>query len=290
MKIARSPSIGRDDRGVAQVEFLIAFISIFVLFLGFIQLALLAVGSLVVQHAAVRAARTAAVVLDDDPVHYGNAERRNLLADGTADLAWEQRLAEQVGNTDDAAQPDPMPRHLGYGGVRMAAIGRAAFAVLAAIAPAPGRVFEWLGQEHASVAGALGTGFAGRALHGLTFHAPLTTAVTFPIAPGSTELRMGTLSPDAPVTVRVTHLFDCAVPISAALLCNTLAWNPDRGRLEWLDQAAEDRAAFDELRSAPGARDHSLLALARARFTILRAEATFPAQSAPYLYASQLPP
>lgn len=285
--------VGGDDRGVAQLEFLLAFIPVFVLFLGFVQLVLLAVASLVVQHAAVRAARSAIVVLDDDPRHYGGAERRNLLADGPADTTWEERLAEELGSTGEPAPPThPAQARLGYGGVRMAAIGRAAHATLAAIAAEPSRVFQWLGVQNPSVASALGTGSVGRALHGIAVYAPFTTAVTFPVAPGASERREGTLPPDAPVTVRVTHLFDCAVPIGAALICRKLSWDADRGRLEWFGGDAEDTEhtdAFDELRFAPGARDHSLLALARTRFAILRAEATLPAQSAPYRYASELP-
>lgn len=66
----------RAQRGVVYVEFLLAFIPIFTLFLGISQLVLLWSARIVVEHAATRAARTAAVVLDDDPRYY-DGEARN---------------------------------------------------------------------------------------------------------------------------------------------------------------------------------------------------------------------
>jgi Flp pilus assembly protein TadG len=52
-----------DRRGAAYVEFLIAFPPIFLMFLGLWQLGIMFVASLVVQHAAVCAARAAAVAI-----------------------------------------------------------------------------------------------------------------------------------------------------------------------------------------------------------------------------------
>jgi len=60
----------RGTKGAAYVEFLMAFVPLFILFLGIAQVSLLFGARLVVEHAAQRAARAAAVVLPDDPVHY----------------------------------------------------------------------------------------------------------------------------------------------------------------------------------------------------------------------------
>jgi hypothetical protein len=88
-----------DARGVAYVEFLLAFVPIFTLFLGISQLVLLWGGRLVVGHAASRAARAAAVVLDDDPRYY-DREPRN--AAGGRSLETSDLLAALA--------------HLGHGG------------------------------------------------------------------------------------------------------------------------------------------------------------------------------
>lgn len=63
-----------DARGAIYVEFLIAFMPVFVMFLGLVQLADLHQASVIVGHSAIMAARSAVVVLHDDPQYYGNAE------------------------------------------------------------------------------------------------------------------------------------------------------------------------------------------------------------------------
>ena len=61
----------RDDtRGAVYVEFLIAFMPVFVFFLCLLQLALLFSAKLVVDHAATTGARSAAVVFGDEPRPY----------------------------------------------------------------------------------------------------------------------------------------------------------------------------------------------------------------------------
>ena len=64
----------RDEKGAVYVEFLIAFLPIFVLFLSLVQLTLIEMGNLVAKHAAVCAARAAIVVLGDDPQQYGGTD------------------------------------------------------------------------------------------------------------------------------------------------------------------------------------------------------------------------
>jgi hypothetical protein len=61
----------RGTEGAVFVEFLIAFLPVFTMFLCLLQLALLFSVRLVVDHAAANTARAAAVVIGDDPETYG---------------------------------------------------------------------------------------------------------------------------------------------------------------------------------------------------------------------------
>ena len=61
-------------RGAVFVEFLIAFLPLYVFFLCLIQLTIVFASRLVVEHAAVHAARAAAVVFGDDPKRYSDTE------------------------------------------------------------------------------------------------------------------------------------------------------------------------------------------------------------------------
>jgi len=61
---------GSCTEGAVYVEFLIAFMPLFVFFMSLVQLAYVSAAAIVVQHAAVMAVRAAIVVLPDDPVHY----------------------------------------------------------------------------------------------------------------------------------------------------------------------------------------------------------------------------
>jgi hypothetical protein len=62
-----------DTRGAVYVEFLIAFMPVFVFFLCLLQLALIFSTKLVVEHAATEGARAAAVVFGDEPGPYNEA-------------------------------------------------------------------------------------------------------------------------------------------------------------------------------------------------------------------------
>jgi hypothetical protein len=82
-----SPSLARaifDRRGVVFVEFLIAFLPVYTFFLCFIQLALLFAVRLVTEHAAIDAARAAAVVIGDDPKRYNGEKINRLTVRGSA--------------------------------------------------------------------------------------------------------------------------------------------------------------------------------------------------------------
>ena len=62
----------RDRRGAVYVEFLVAFLPLFIFFECLVQLSGMLTAKLVVQHAAVTATRAAVVVLYDDPQYYGD--------------------------------------------------------------------------------------------------------------------------------------------------------------------------------------------------------------------------
>lgn len=70
---ARARALSSDTRGAVYVEFLVAFVPLLLFFGAVLQLALLAVGGLMVDHSAVVGARAAVVVLPDDPAFYGGA-------------------------------------------------------------------------------------------------------------------------------------------------------------------------------------------------------------------------
>jgi hypothetical protein len=70
---ACQPSEKRGTEGAIFVEFLIAFLPVFTFFLCLVQLGLLFAIKLLVDHAAVNCARTAAVVIGDDPKAFDTA-------------------------------------------------------------------------------------------------------------------------------------------------------------------------------------------------------------------------
>jgi hypothetical protein len=61
-------------RGAVSVEFLIAFLPVFVFFLSLLQLSLLFSTKLLVDHSNVQGARAAAVVFGDEPGAYGDGQ------------------------------------------------------------------------------------------------------------------------------------------------------------------------------------------------------------------------
>ena len=89
-----------DERGVVYLEFLLAFVPFFILFLCTAQLALVAQAALVVRHAALSAARQAVVSIDDDPAFYEGAPRKVLSEAGS------NRTASAGPRVFSAASPD----------------------------------------------------------------------------------------------------------------------------------------------------------------------------------------
>jgi hypothetical protein len=248
--------VRHDQRGAVYVELLLVFLPVFMLFLAVLQLGFVYTGRLVVQHAATRAARAAVVIIDDDPSHYGGAARGRLDLDGV---------------TGSRSPVDAFMAGAGFGGAavvsggaRFRDIKSAAAIPLLAIAP----IAAALDSED-SVRTAIGTG-AGRAATGAERYNDAATAVSFPTAPGAPGVRTS-FRPDDMVTVRVTYLFHCSIPLVPVLMCDSIGD---------LDLTGAEKAQLDL---------GDLAGLSNPRFLVLRAETTLRNQGADYLYPSQLP-
>jgi len=80
--VKRPPSVRRllvqDRRGVVFLEFLVAFVPVWTFFLCVVQLAFITHANLMVKHAADAAARSAVVVLPDDPNEYGGEPKMSV--------------------------------------------------------------------------------------------------------------------------------------------------------------------------------------------------------------------
>jgi len=287
MKHASRKESGQE--GAAYVEFLIAFLPFFILFLGMVQMSLMYAGDLVVQHAASRAARAAVVVLDDDPQYYDDAARRQVTSSGESIFVM------------------PLPRPTiarVSGGPRLSRIRLAAIVPLAAIAPGSG---QRAGDDN--VISAIGSPESRAAELGY-FYTDSATAVTFPDRPGSTTY-LDRFSHGQQVTTRVTYLFHCGVPLANRLMCEnftTLTFGPAAGLAEDIasalrdgtmtlaeareayrrleerrDRHTRDEAGLDELDEDAGG-VFMLAGFPGARFKLMRGEATMPLQSARYEY------
>ncbi len=244
-----------DERGVVYVEFLLAFLPLFLIFLALCQIALLIAGKLVVEHAAFTGARSAIVVLDDDPKYYGGTARGVLSESG-------KRLQPQQG-------------------ARMQAIREATMRPLRAFAP---RASAVLRAGAANVAEALAT----RADDGGAFgrvYVDAAAVVTVHGAAGDQELAAEPIAHDAPVTIRVTYLQLCGVPVVRGMICRSLqsllAAASKVGPFG-VENALRRRLALAALPELlEGAADPS------ARFMVFEAETTLPNQGALYAYPQE---
>lgn len=288
-----------ERRGAAYVEFLIAFIPLFIMFLGMVQMCLMYAGDLVVQHAATTAARAAVVVIDDDPAKYDGAPRDRIDRYGSSDTGRGiDGLLVLFGGGRGGSVP-------GSGGPRYSAIRQAASIPLLAISPSMSQL-----MNADSVRTAIGNP-EERALTGATIYNNSAMGVTFPVSPGANSYRSA-FNRDDQVTARVTYLFHCAVPLANKLMCETyptirlgpaaaaiegivrdlgdgtLTYDSAMERIGRIDESRRrherDNPAIDELSSAGS---DSLMYLTwgtGSRFKILRAEATMPLQYARYEY------
>ena len=277
------------ERGAVYVEFLIVFMPLFLLFLAVCQLALLAAARLVVQHAALSGARSAIVVLEDDPNRYGGAPRGSLSRRAGAAPTIEHALASLglraaadsgPGNLYGAFEEPKVQAQGTQQGARMTSIRQAAEFPLLSLAPMEGAVVR---PKDGSVGSSLSATVAGQLIFALGY--TRAAAVITVHVSSSDELAAEPVARDAAVTVRVTYLYACGVPLVRALLCrslDSLLGSPHHSSLfgSLLDgtttplgkrfELAEDRGGLQRL-AGPGS-----------FFAPLGAEATLPNQGAAY--------
>ena len=285
LKDGRS-SLLRDDRGVVYVEFLLAFPPLFLLFMAICQLSLAATAKLVVQHAATRAARSAIVVLEEDPERFGGTLRGQLSQGGEQPKQGFSDLLAGLGLADalplesrnfieravDAVGNAVVPQQ----GARMRPIRNAAYLPLISLAP---RSFD--ATDDRSLASGLRSDFASQLIDSLLY-TRAASVVTINQGPGSAALVAEPVGRDAPVTVRVTYFYRCSVPIVRSLVCRSLSRLLEGDAELSSERAAEKWESLEQrfkLAEDPG----RLRDLARgAFFKVLEAEATLPNQGAAY--------
>lgn len=265
-------AVANDVRGVVYVEFLLAFMPLFLLFLGICQIALVTSARLVVQHAALRAVRSAIVVLEDSPADYDGAPRGSLSkGHGGSDRAT-RALFDALGLE---ASDSPSGQTLNSGpqqGARMGLIRGAAYAPLLALSPR-GSLVAGVGAE--TLGESVPAGLRDRIGSALAY-ARAASVVT--IHGGSGALVSEPVDGRAAVTVRVTYLYPCAVPLVRVLMCRTLAT-----LLGSTATAGGDGAPlFERVKLSEAPDDLLRIAAPTARFIPLTAEATLPNQGAAY--------
>jgi len=285
-RLSDNRAVSLDERGVVYVEFIIAFMPLFLLFLAVCQLALLAAARLVVQHAALSGVRSAIVILDDDPKNelklYGGAPRGSLsMGSPSASLGIETALAK-LGLVPGAGHPPPgawagasaalveqATTH--QQGARMIPIREAAEFPLLSLAPNEASVVR---PQEGSVAASLGSSVAGQLVFALGY-SRAATVISVHVG-DSEQLAPEPIARDAAVRVRVTYLYSCGVPLVRALMCSSLAslfGSESEGNVTPLGKRfdlAEDQGGLQRL-AGPGA-----------FFMPLNAEATLPNQGAAY--------
>jgi Flp pilus assembly protein TadG len=216
--------VHRDERGVVYVEFLLAFFPLFLLFLGLCQLALIGAAEAIVRHSAYAAARTAIVVLEDDPERFDNAERRSLSQGRANHVKGFDDIMAKLGivrtNTapsNSATVDAAVDRIVSQHGARMVPIQAAAYLPLLPIAPSVGNVNNQTG----SVSGALTTtdnnqlGYAAE-------YTKAATLVTVHDFRDSLALASEPVDSAAQITTRVTYLYHCTIPVVRAIVCSSL--------------------------------------------------------------------
>ncbi len=274
-------SLMRDTLGVVQVEFLLAFLPIFMLFLACLQMGMLYTGELMVQHSANAAVRAAAVILPDDPAHYSGAR---VFESGAGRGGRDGGELDGIGRF---ASGNAVRRSAG--GSRLAAARSAAGLALVGLAPS----LDGLSEQN-RVERAVGGLMDERLNAGAIRFVESSVALNFPVAPGSQQFRQR-FGPNDLLTARVSFLMHCGVPIVSRLMCS----KPSELRagsaqaLERLRETNAVRTLRERRASEQGGSMGELAstfrppqggALENHRFYLLRSEAQFPMQGARYDY------
>jgi hypothetical protein len=308
-------SARRQSSGAVYVEVLLTILPVLVFFFGLLQLALLYTGRLVVRHAAQRAARSAVVVLEDDPKLFGGTPQGSVTYHAAAGegAGGQEQLLRQLSDVLGVEVPVGALQGVATSeaGPRLAAIQRAAYLPLAALAPAPETLQRTFGLETGALAG---SGNLARFVVGSLLYNRAAVMVTLRKPDGSVAHCVG---PTEDVTVRVTYLYTCTMPLVSALMCSTLQQLSGLDRLDAATQGyyrsvgerglAGARSAGQELQGdlqrageAAGGLSTELQYAAspelllpflssKARFKLISAEATLPNQGAHYYERAPCP-
>jgi hypothetical protein len=240
----RRPCGKRGSSGAVFVEVLVAIIPVLIFFFGLLQLALLYTARLVVRHAAQRAVRSAVVVLEDDPARFDNTPQGEVTyhdPNSTGAGSTEQFLQGMADVLKVQLPLDDVRRMMtSEAGPRLAAIQRAAYMPLSTLAPAPEALLGAFGLTQD-----LGEGKSNLSqfLVGLLLYNRAAAMVTLRKPDGSVANCVG---PTEEVTVRVTYLYFCTMPIAASIMCDSLQ------ELSGLDQLDDATKNFYESLSGGG--------------------------------------
>jgi len=279
--------------GVVYVEFLIAFIPLFVLVLGICQLSFIAAAKVIVEHSAWRAARAAVVVLEDDPEKNGGSPRGFYLLGSSravpeiADVIEQMHIADGEGDQEliRGGGIKSAGRSLGWG-----ALGSAITKAVGAVSVATSNKFSRMSRIRAAAYVPLlplantdrntGSESINSAIHSQFFDR-IAEAVVYTRAAASVTLHTSIndeqvaaqpIDRNAPITARVVYLYSCDVPVIRLMVCSTLAS---------LSQQSKD-PAVQALKHAENASDLPSVASATGRYTILVGKATLLNQGAGY--------
>jgi hypothetical protein len=261
-----------DDRGVVYVEFIIAFLPMFLLFLAICQLALFAAAEAVVRHAAYSAVRSAVVILEDAPSRFDDAPRGSLSkgdpndVDGIDDLVTLLGVgtSKTLSDLGTIALSKVSTKAISFDevqpGARMVPIRSSAFVSLLSLAPNE-RVAR---PQSDSVSLAL-SATGGSQLDFALKYTKAASAVTLHDNAISVDLAKDPVAPDAVVTARVTYAYHCTIPVVRAMMCRSI-----------------DTLSVAHPLLKRAVRLLPALVSANSRFKLLSATATLPNQGANY--------
>ena len=280
----------RDGKGTVYVEFLLVFPPLFLLFLVILQSAILRATDLGLRHAASGAARSAIVIIPDDPVAYEGAPQNLISLQSSCSEGFVGKFHKVLGKLGVNSRMLPDDGKC-LGGPRMSAIRFAAIMKMLPFSPNPQSILPT--SLHSSIE-ALGTmGW----LAGAAAYSYGATAVTFPKAPGSSQERDSyTFTDNEEVTVRVSYLAHCGIPIARFFMCDsgrslfskfdTDAHKRDLGGTRAARKRIKDaQSVLDKMSLSVGNRAiYFSLLVSGERFQVLSREATLPLNSAPYSY------
>jgi len=233
---------GRRAAGAVYVEVLVAIIPVLIFFFGLLQLALLHTARLVVRHAAQRAVRSAVVVLEDDPARFDNQGQGEVTYHDTSSTSagGTAQFLQGIGDVLKVKLPlDDVNSMMGsQAGPRLAAIQTAAYMPLATLAPNPAALLQTFGLSGDNLGA--GNGNLAQFVVGLLLYNRAAAMVTLRKPDGTVANCIG---PTENVTVRVTYLYFCTMPIAATIMCDSLM---KLSGLDQLDDAAKN--AYESLR------------------------------------------